>query len=49
MFPITTTYLLVSRLPNARLRVCPDSGHGFLFQWPVEYASMVASFLSDAP
>jgi pimeloyl-ACP methyl ester carboxylesterase len=49
MFPITNAYLMASRLPNVRLRVYPDSGHGFLFQWPVEYASMVADFLSAAP
>jgi pimeloyl-ACP methyl ester carboxylesterase len=49
MFPITNAYVMASHLPNARLRVYPDAGHGFLFQWPVEFASMVASFLSDAP
>jgi pimeloyl-ACP methyl ester carboxylesterase len=47
MFPTTNAYLMASRLPNARVRVFPDAGHGFLFQWPVEFASMVSSFLSE--
>ncbi|GAA4692481.1 alpha/beta hydrolase [Nocardioides conyzicola] len=37
--------LLADHLPNAWLRVYPDSGHGFLFQYPLEFATLVTLFL----
>jgi hypothetical protein len=32
-------------IPNARLRIFPDAAHGFLFQYPTEFASLVNGFL----
>ncbi len=47
MIPTVNAWLMAQHLPNARVRVYPDSGHGFLFQWPAEFAEMVTSFLSE--
>ena len=44
--PTTNSYLLAERLPNARLMVYPDAGHGFLFQYPDEFAGEVERFLN---
>jgi pimeloyl-ACP methyl ester carboxylesterase len=30
----------------ARLRIYPDAGHGFLFQYPHEFAAEVQAFLA---
>ena len=38
--------LLTGHLPHAWMRTYPDAGHGFLFQYPVEFATLVAAFLS---
>lgn len=38
--------LLTDHLPHVRMRTYPDAGHGFLFQYPVEFATLVAAFLS---
>jgi pimeloyl-ACP methyl ester carboxylesterase len=38
--------LLADRLPNARLRICPDAGHGFLDQYPEQFADHVRAFLN---
>ncbi|MFF7602586.1 alpha/beta fold hydrolase [Streptomyces mirabilis] len=48
MIPTPNSWLLSEHLPNARVRIYPDSGHGFLWQWPVEFAALVHSFLSGA-
>jgi pimeloyl-ACP methyl ester carboxylesterase len=48
MIPTQNAWLMARHLPNARVRIYPDSGHGFLFQWPVEFAQLVQSFLSGA-
>jgi pimeloyl-ACP methyl ester carboxylesterase len=45
MIPPVNTHILAEHLPNARVRFFPDAGHGFLFQWPVEFASLVDDFL----
>jgi pimeloyl-ACP methyl ester carboxylesterase len=37
--------LLAERLPNAQLRVYPDAGHGFLDQYPEQFAADVHAFL----
>lgn len=47
MFPTSNADVMASHLPDARVRVYPDAGHGFLFQWPVQFAGMVTSFLSE--
>jgi pimeloyl-ACP methyl ester carboxylesterase len=39
------SYLLAGLLPDARLRIYPDSAHGFLFQHHRQFAAHVSSFL----
>jgi pimeloyl-ACP methyl ester carboxylesterase len=39
------SYLLAHHLPNAQLRIYPDAGHGFLNQYPEQFADHVGSFL----
>jgi pimeloyl-ACP methyl ester carboxylesterase len=46
MVPTRNSHLLADRLPDARLRIYPDAGHGFLFQYPAEFSSDVEGFLS---
>jgi pimeloyl-ACP methyl ester carboxylesterase len=46
MIPTSNTHLLAERLPDAKLRIYPDAGHGFLFQYPSEFAAEVEAFLS---
>ncbi len=38
--------LLAEQLRNAELRIYPDANHGFLFQYPHEFAAEVNAFLS---
>jgi pimeloyl-ACP methyl ester carboxylesterase len=38
--------LLARHLPTAQLRICPDGGHGFLDQYPEEFADDVNTFLN---
>ena len=46
MIPTINSQILADHLPNARLRIYPDAGHGFLFQYPTEFAELVTTFLS---
>jgi pimeloyl-ACP methyl ester carboxylesterase len=39
------SYLLAGLLPDARLKIYPDSAHGFLFQHAKEFAADVTEFL----
>ncbi len=45
MVPTKNSYLLARHLPNARLNIYPDAGHGFLFQYPAEFGAEVNAFL----
>jgi pimeloyl-ACP methyl ester carboxylesterase len=45
MLPTPNSYLLARHLPNARLSIYPDAGHGFLFQYPAEFGAEVNAFL----
>jgi pimeloyl-ACP methyl ester carboxylesterase len=45
MVPTKNTELLGKHLPNATVKIYPDSGHGFLFQYPAEFAAEVNTFL----
>lgn len=45
MVPTPNTYLLAEHIPNAQLRIYPDAGHAFLFQYPAEFAAEVNQFL----
>jgi pimeloyl-ACP methyl ester carboxylesterase len=42
------SYLLAGLIPAARLKIYPDSAHGFLFQHHVEFAADVDAFLAQA-
>ena len=41
------SYLLAGLIPQARVKIYPDSAHGFLFQHHAEFATDVAAFLGD--
>ena len=41
------SYLLAGLIPQAQLKIYPDSAHGFLFQHHAEFAADVEAFLSD--
>jgi len=45
MIPTENSRLLAERLPNARLKIYPDAGHGFLFQYSVRFGTEVNTFL----
>src|SRR3954447_20607139 len=47
MIPPRYSHLLAGLLPDARVKIYPDSAHGFLFQHHTEFASDVNAFLSD--
>ena len=40
------SYLLAGLIPNARVKIYPDSAHGFLFQHHAEFAADVQAFLT---
>jgi pimeloyl-ACP methyl ester carboxylesterase len=42
------SYLLAGLLPDARVKIYPDSAHGFLFQHHGEFAADVNAFLAEA-
>jgi len=42
------SYLLAGHLPDARLKIYPDSAHGFLFQHHSRFAADVDGFLAAA-
>jgi pimeloyl-ACP methyl ester carboxylesterase len=48
MIPPRYSYLLAGLLPNARVKIYPDSAHGFLFQHHSEFAADVNAFLAEA-
>ncbi len=46
MIPTVNSYLLAGHIPNARLVIYSDAAHGFLFQYPHEFAAEVNAFLA---
>ena len=42
------SYLLAGLIPGTRLKIYPDSAHGFLFQHHAEFAANVDVFLTGA-
>ncbi|TCN41633.1 pimeloyl-ACP methyl ester carboxylesterase [Kribbella orskensis] len=42
------SYLLAGLIPHARLKIYPDSAHGFLFQHHLEFADDVDAFLTSS-
>ena len=47
MVPTVNSYLLAGHIPNAQLIIYPDANHGFLLQYPHEFASEVNKFLAE--
>jgi pimeloyl-ACP methyl ester carboxylesterase len=47
MIPTKLSHLLAGLIPDARIRIYPDSAHGFLFQYPCEVAADVNRFLDS--
>ncbi len=45
MMHTQNSHLLAEHLPNAQLRIYPDAGHGFLNQYPEQFADDVHAFL----
>src|SRR5215831_10281114 len=43
------SYLLNGLLPDSRMKIYPDSAHGFLFQHHTEFAADIDSFLDERP
>ena len=48
MIPPRYSYLLAGLLSDARVKIYPDSAHGFLFQHHSEFAADVNAFLAEA-
>jgi pimeloyl-ACP methyl ester carboxylesterase len=46
MIPTKLSHLMAGLIPDARIRIYPDSAHGFLFQYPTEVAGDVNAFLA---
>ena len=42
------SYLLAGLIPQSRVKIYPDAGHGFLFQHHAEFARDVDAFLSTS-
>jgi pimeloyl-ACP methyl ester carboxylesterase len=43
------SYLLAGLIPHARIKIYPDSAHGFLFQHYAAFAAAVEAFLAESP
>jgi pimeloyl-ACP methyl ester carboxylesterase len=46
MVPTINSFILQQKLPDARLVLFPDSGHGAHFQFAEEFADLAARFLA---
>jgi pimeloyl-ACP methyl ester carboxylesterase len=46
MIPTKLSHLMAGLIRDARIRIYPDSAHGFLFQYPTEVAAEVSTFLA---
>lgn len=47
VIPTVNSYALQQRLPNAKLLLYPDSGHGPHFQYPVDFVAEATRFLDE--
>lgn len=48
MVPTINSYILFQNIPNSKLILYPNSGHGFLFQYPDEFVTDVTLFFNQA-
>lgn len=46
MVPTYNSFVMQQKLPDARLKIFPDSGHGFLYQFAEEFGGDVLRFLA---
>ena len=46
MIPTKLSHLMAGLIPDSRIRIYPDSAHGFLFQYPTDVAAEVIAFLA---
>jgi hypothetical protein len=44
-YPLLNSYVLEREIPNSKLIIFPDSGHGFLFQYQQEFVPELLAFL----
>jgi pimeloyl-ACP methyl ester carboxylesterase len=47
MIPTKLSHLMAGLIPDAQIRIYPDAGHGFLFQYPAEVGAEVTRFLGE--
>jgi pimeloyl-ACP methyl ester carboxylesterase len=47
MIPTSRSFTMQQKLPLARLKLFPRSGHGFLYQYAEEFAEDVNRFLDE--
>jgi pimeloyl-ACP methyl ester carboxylesterase len=47
--PAENSVTLTSRIPGSRVVRFPNGGHGLMYQFPDEFASVVVSFFSGKP
>jgi pimeloyl-ACP methyl ester carboxylesterase len=47
VIPTINSYTLQQKLPNAKLLLYPDSGHGAHFQYPADFVAEVSRFLDQ--
>ncbi|TCC92376.1 alpha/beta hydrolase [Pedobacter frigiditerrae] len=45
MVPTINSYLMYQEIPNAKLNLYPDSGHGSIFQYPAMFVNEALNFL----
>ncbi|KUJ16900.1 alpha/beta-hydrolase [Mollisia scopiformis] len=45
MIPTVNSFVMQQKMPNAYLKIYPDSGHGFLYQFAEDFAQQVGWFL----
>ena len=48
MVPTSNSVDLARRLPNARLKIYPDAGHGGIFQYHEQFVAEALEFLRAA-
>jgi pimeloyl-ACP methyl ester carboxylesterase len=46
-YPLMNSYVLEREIPDSKLIVYPDAGHGFLFQYHREFAPELSAFLAS--